>query len=79
VWRASGRDWIDVIAIRRGSTDAYIAGDEIYTAVLPPSTGRIAPWTKLARSLARNTIASAISSGAAVRALFRLFRGSAHA
>src|SRR5205807_5592538 len=42
-------------------------GDEIYTAVLPPSTGRIAPWTKLARSVARNTIASAISSGAAGR------------
>src|SRR5947207_11922292 len=42
-------------------------GDETYTAVLPPSTGRIAPWTKLARSVARNTIASAISSGAAGR------------
>jgi signal recognition particle receptor subunit beta len=40
---------------------------KIYTAVLPPSTGRIAPWMKLARSVARNTIASAISSGAAVR------------
>src|SRR6476469_10612294 len=46
---------------------AYTAGDKIYTAVLPPSTGRIAPWTKLARSVARNTIASAISSGAAGR------------
>jgi hypothetical protein len=69
-WRARDRDWafwIDVIAIRRSSTDAYTAGDEIYTAVLPPSTGRIAPWTKLARSVARNTIASAISSGAAGR------------
>src|SRR5207244_8109207 len=42
-------------------------GDEIYTAVLPPSTGRIAPWTKLARSVARNIIASAISSGVAGR------------
>jgi hypothetical protein len=27
-------------------TDAYTAGEEIYTAVLPASTGRIAPWTK---------------------------------
>src|SRR5712671_3730387 len=53
--------------IRRSSTHAYTAGDEIYTAVVPPSTGRIAPWTKLARSVARNTIASAISSGAAGR------------
>jgi hypothetical protein len=29
--------------LRDGSTDAYTAGDKIYTAVLPPSTGRIAP------------------------------------
>src|SRR5258707_9999144 len=64
---ARDRDWIDVIAIRRSSTDAHTAGEEIYTAVLPPSTGRSAPCTKLARSVARNTIASAISSGAAGR------------
>jgi hypothetical protein len=30
-------------AIHRSRTDAYTAGDEIYTAVLPPSTGRTAP------------------------------------
>src|SRR6478735_11120719 len=53
--------------LRDSSTDAYAAGDKIYTAVLPPSTGRIAPWMKLARSVARNTIASAVSSGSAGR------------
>src|ERR1700687_3513220 len=53
----------------RGAVSARgdVADGSIYTAVLPPSTGRIAPWTKLARSVARNTIASAISSGAAGR------------
>src|ERR1700740_2330099 len=51
----SDRDWV------------FYEGDEVYTAVLPPSTGRVAPWTKLARSVARNRIASAISSGLAGR------------
>src|SRR5882757_5927605 len=68
-WRASDRDWVLWIdVIRRSSTDAYAArATRSYTAVLPPSTGRIAPSTKLARSLARNVIVSAISSGAAGR------------
>src|ERR1700751_4702049 len=36
-------------------------------AVLPPSTGTIAPRMKLAWSIARNTITSAISLGSAGR------------
>jgi hypothetical protein len=32
--------------------ELFYEGEEIYTAVLPPSIGRIAPWTKLARSVA---------------------------
>jgi hypothetical protein len=67
---SSGRSSFDVSWDRHPSKQhrrLRRAGDEIYTAVLPPSTGRIAPWTKLARSVARNTIASAISSGAAGR------------
>src|SRR5262249_43471572 len=36
-------------------------------AVLPPSTASFAPWTKLERSVARNTTASAISSAVAGR------------
>src|ERR1700757_4424915 len=43
------------------------AGAARHTAVRPPSTGRTAPWMKLARSLAKKAIASAISSAGAVR------------
>jgi hypothetical protein len=38
-----------------------------HIAVIPPSTGRIAPLMKLVASLARKTIAAAISSGSAAR------------
>ncbi len=38
-------------------------GDWCYVATRPPSTARVTPWTKLASSLARKTIAAASSSG----------------
>ena len=37
--------------------------DWCYVATRPPSTARVTPWTKLASSLARKTIAAASSSG----------------
>jgi hypothetical protein len=37
------------------------------TAVRPPSTASLTPWMKLARSVAKKTMASAISSGVAGR------------
>src|SRR5579862_8249724 len=42
-----------------------VTADRRYVADRPPSTARVTPWTKLASSLARKTIAAASSSGSA--------------
>ena len=52
--------------VRTGQNPGSAHGEN-QTAVLPPSTASLAPWMKLARSVARNTIASAISSAVAGR------------
>ena len=49
------------------TTGSRSALPRVQTAARPPSTGITAPWTKLAASVVRNRIVSAISCGEATR------------